>query len=267
MGVGYIVRIRGGKLDGLLAPLHAITRMGQGTALSPETLKDPGPLQLLYNPNQEALRTMVAEPEEIGPGERMYSTALCHFERYEEWNGLTMPVVVTLSDSDLNVGLRGGLVHADSFSSLMVNNENQTPVLSMGLKVIEFMPESKELLEQYQAEWPTYADGIKKSGVSAGLQYQLQFQWSGSTAGVGKVWCDRGGDVTVFLLLSGLSEGDELKALALGQEMTPFLNDAEVWKSLTHARPLLLTLGKSPHFLFQPVQTLAWVFFRRLGAL
>jgi hypothetical protein len=267
-GAGHVVKIIGGKLDGQLVPLKLFTRRGSPvTPITPESLETAKFLDLNYDPNQEAMEAMAKGEEGVGPGERLFTSALFHFVGYEEWGGLTVPKLSLLGENDMNIGIRGGVIPASGF--VLLTSIQNVPPLTMTENVLTFMPHFRDLMEQYQANWPNYTEAVAKTGTVLGYPFELNLETVGSSAGVGTVSSNSTKDITVFLLLSGKSKGDESNAVALAQKKAALIpHNPQIWTQVAALpRPLLLLLSETGIVLQDPVLPLAWVFFRRLGAL
>ena len=91
----------------------------------------------------------------------------------------------------------------------------------------------------------------------------------GTTAAIGTISSKLFATATAFLFLSGKSEPEELRAMVLIQQQIQFIpRDSDVWKRIGGiGRPLLITFLPLSGGIPMTVEPLAWVFFRKVGAL
>ena len=270
LGSGHAALIHGGKFDGNMIPLSALVRKQKpGVPINPEDLKEGEPFDWFYNPNTDTLQTVA----NIQPGERLFSTTLLVFSKYVECDSFRIPMLHVVSEHDINVGIRGGSIAANSFLSWTIDEANKlTPIgpLSMGEDVLTAIPPMKNLLQQYQAAWTGDFQEIIKSETSPnGIPYDLKCQWVGTTAAIGTISSKLFATATAFLFLSGKSEPEELRAMVLIQQQIQFIpRDSDVWKRIGGiGRPLLITFLPLSGGIPMTVEPLAWVFFRKVGAL
>lgn len=273
-GIGHVALILGGRFDGNLIPLSALVRKQKpGVPINPADLQQGEPLEWNYNLNTDALQTVASNANTICPGERLFSTTLLAFTGYVECNSLQIPKLSVLLEQDMNVGIRGGVIADNSFLSWTVDEANKlTPIgpLSMGEDVLTAIPPCRALLKQFQAEWASGFQEITKTGTSPnGLPFDLKCRWIGSTAAIGTISAKCFATATVFLLLSGKSEPEELRALALAQEQVQFITrDSDVWKQIGRiGRLLLIDFLPTCGGISMTAELFAWVFFRKVGLL
>jgi hypothetical protein len=265
VGVGPVVRLQGGRMDGMLCPLRAFSPWAVGgPLLSPDTLK--GPMRMIYNPHTGLMKG----EEEAGPGDHLYTEAVYHFAGYEEWNGLTVPKLSLLYENDVGMAMRGVLA-ANSFLYQPVDKEgNIMHGFSMGENLIDVYPAYSPFKQAFMDEWNPNTSRIEKDGTSRNIPFKLVFDRIGESAGIGQLSMVRHkSPPTIFVMLSGKSEAEEMQAILQAQKMTPFLpKDAPIWKSTaTSSRPALIVMQEEGRAFDDAIIPLAWVFFRKMGVL